>query len=516
MYGILEAIFWRLQSVVLSGDRYFPVNLSNNYIYLNNFWAWYRDSILKNYEDEGVVQTQAALSAEQARLAAAIKPIEEPKIASSEKVRAIFNRVFNIERKEESIHDGGEALSDEMDDLVHRMEEAPEVVEDAISEAETKRLLKELQRDVNFPSFSTFMRARYDDEFNDVKKREKHFHFRCTQCADLTTLVRLAARDPLQKIEYEKMLKAHHFEVKSWRALEAQKKLHAKSRPDDEIVLSYDDTSAMGFPRTTNRPLKTLPKDRCWMVPFNITNHGTSENAYFYDFQGKWGKGSDRLCTILYTVLRRIKERTSGSQEQMEQKLARKLTLMGDNCSVNKSNQMFAFCTELVQRGWFDEVEMLFGPVGHTHNGNDAVHFVHNQIAGNYLSVTPAELFNNYKFAWADEHKRPQPVILESQWAWKARYKPLLNPVSGFSGTQSDPLYVRAFRFRKAPVNSEVEMHIKGSPRLDLPWHGQNSIVDAPGFRILKGFPEKAPLRKSCSYSNQERVFEPLEKSRVA
>ena len=221
---------------------------------------------------------------------------------------------------------------------------------------------------------------------------------------------------------------------------------------------------------------------------------GPARARTFMIFKASGAK--EAIAYVQFCTLRRIKDRTSGSHEQMSQKHARKLTLMADNCATNKSNQMFAFCTELVQRGWFDEVQMLFGPVGHTHNGNDAVHFIHNQIAGNYLSVTPAELFNNYKYAWPTEHTRPQPVILESQWAWKSRYKPHMNPVSGFSATQSDPAYVRAFRFQKSPENSEVEMHIKGSPREDTPWHGQNSVVNAPGYRILKGFPENAPLRK--------------------
>ena len=86
------------------GHRYFPVNLSHNYIYLNNFWAWYRDIVLKNYEDEDDRKSQAALSEEQVRLAAAIKPIVEPKIGSPEYVRAIYQNTFRrgvVERKEE-------------------------------------------------------------------------------------------------------------------------------------------------------------------------------------------------------------------------------------------------------------------------------------------------------------------------------------------------------------------------------------------------------------------------------
>ncbi len=51
------------------------------------------------------------------------------------------------------------------------------------------------------------------------------------------------------------------------------------------------------------------------------------------------------------------------------------------------------------------------------------MHFIHNQVLGNFISVTPAELFENYKYAWRSEEKRPQPVIVETQYAWTARYQ---------------------------------------------------------------------------------------------
>jgi hypothetical protein len=44
---------------------------------------------------------------------------------------------------------------------------------------------------------------------------------------------------------------------------------------------------------------------------------------------------------------------------------------MADNYNENKNNTVFAFCSELVMRGWFHTVELFYGPVGHTHNGND-------------------------------------------------------------------------------------------------------------------------------------------------
>ena len=198
-------------------------------------------------------------------------------------------------------------------------------------------------------------------------------------------------------------------------------------------MLSYDDTSALGFPRMTQRAIKSMPNDRVFMTPFNLTNHGTGENIYVFDFKNKWKHGGDRLCSMLYHVLSRIKFKDDATCTPLEkaQKVCPKLILMADNCAENKNNTLFAFLSELVLRGWFSEVEMLFGPVGHTHNGNDAVHHVLNNIAGNLTSVTPAEIFTNFSYSWRKAESRPQPVIMECQYAWKARYK--RHEVCGFT-----------------------------------------------------------------------------------
>jgi hypothetical protein len=57
---------------------------------------------------------------------------------------------------------------------------------------------------------------------------------------------------------------------------------------------------------------------------------------------------------------------------------ARKLTIIGDNYSENRNYTILFFLSELVAWGWYDEVEVLFGPVGHTHNGIDSTHMIHN------------------------------------------------------------------------------------------------------------------------------------------
>ena len=56
------------------------------------------------------------------------------------------------------------------------------------------------------------------------------------------------------------------------------------------------------------------------------------------------------------------------------------------------------------------------------------------------------------------------------------------------------PDYVRAFRFCK-DAQGVVEMFIKGSPSAP-DWHGENSRIGAPGYKILRELPPKPPLPK--------------------
>jgi len=170
-------------------------------------------------------------------------------------------------------------------------------------------------------------------------------------------------------------------------------------------VLSYDDTVALGLPRLTNRS-KSVLYDRLLFVPTGMTNHSSGEHFYMYMLKDKYPKGADRLCTVLYHWLRKVKWGNSDSRG------ATKLVLLADNYAENKNNVIFAFCSELVVRGWFREIEMMFGPVGHTHNGNDAYHYCHNQLVGNHEAVTLNESLAHFDRAWHSDRTRPLPLIL--------------------------------------------------------------------------------------------------------
>jgi hypothetical protein len=197
-----------------------------------------------------------------------------------------------------------------------------------------------------------------------------------------------------------KEMRAHNMETRVWRDLETNIHNEAKFNPSRVIVVSYDDTNAIELPHWTNRPPKHLPKVQMLFVPFNITNHGAHENVYLYTQRTATRKGGNRICTILYHYLRRIKFK-KGNRDSVEakQSKARRVVLMADNFAENKCNVLLAFLSHLIHLGWFDEIELLFGPRGHTHNGQDANHKIHNNECGNFNFVTLGELFNTFTHA---------------------------------------------------------------------------------------------------------------------
>jgi len=222
------------------------------------------------------------------------------------------------------------------------------------------------------------------------------------------------------------------------------------------------------------------------------------------------------MCSVLYFILRRIKCKVNCNANELAQKKAPKLILMADNYTENKNNILFQFLSELVMRGWFDEIELMFGPVGHTHNGNDAVHRWHNQGVGNHMSYCLAELFQNYKHGWPSHETRPHPIIMDCQFNWKERYAPHCQILKGFTFTgksaDDDSVdqrsnYVRGFLFQTLARNNRTcQLKIKGPDFEDMVWRKRFSncrrlCVFAPAARQLPTCQAAKPLhdaRKNC------------------
>jgi hypothetical protein len=184
--------------------------------------------------------------------------------------------------------------------------------------------------------------ARFSAEFLDAVKRAKHHHCRCGTCASLEQelMQTWKARQDLTAVR--KKISEHQGEVRAWRDFETYLQNVSTHTPSSMVLLSYDDTSALGLPRFSNRPIKNMTTGRVNVIPFNLTNHGASEQFYFYTLKGQFLKGANRLCTTLFHVLRRIKGQSSTPVQRAQQQ-ARRLVLLADNCSENKNNTLLCF-----------------------------------------------------------------------------------------------------------------------------------------------------------------------------
>ena len=285
-------------------------------------------------------------------------------------------------------------------------------------------------------------------------------------------------------------LKAHELAAAGWHEVEERTKSRARAEPFKLLYITGDDTSCLGLPKFTVRDLKNLTRSRFDVIPFNITNYSLPENAYVYTCKQGWQKGANRLCTILYLYIRRVKYNTTFACSRADE-----LVIHADNFSENKNNDLFFFLCELVYRCWFKTIRLEYGPPGHTHNGNDAVHAIHNMVAGNFTSLTLGEFVKAWPYSWRKENTMPVPVVAEVQYDFISRYKHCDNTerLAGFTKTASDPQSVSAWKFQWSDTVAQTVEVLWKKNACDLNWRGEDLQPNTAGFVILPQVPAGAP-----------------------
>jgi hypothetical protein len=486
----------------VEGLRLFPANQSRLSIYCNFFVDWW-DVVYGGLKDETPLEVPVGVDRQ---LYAEVMWEEEKKEYSHMSEGNILdcNSADFLDRLSDSI--AGKPLPVQPVQMALEVQREGQLVGplevhnntdfDEESEGNTElvqRTIKSLNLPKEMPSFSTFCTARWSEQHRDVKSRAKHHHCRCRDCALIESKMLKAFQSAEDRTEWKRLSREHNAEVRRWRTFENQLQSISKFSPETVVLLSFDDTSAFGLPRFSNRSIKNMSNVHVNVIPFNLTNHGTGEHVYIYTLKGKYLKGANRQCTSLYHTIRRIKFKDVAlcTSAELKQRNARKLVLASDNAADNKNNVIFAFCSHLIWLGWYDEIEMYFGPVGHTHNGNDGIHFIHNQIAGNNNAVTLAEFFRGFYNAWDSDRTRPQPIILDTQYDFEEMYRPHMQQISYYSRSHTNESYVRAFRFHRT-TDTRIEMLCKGSPSAKE-WCGVKGVENGPGFMILQALPQNAP-----------------------
>ena len=251
---------------------------------------------------------------------------------------------------------------------------------------------------------------------------------------------------------------------------------------------------AWGAPHFGQRSIKNAPASKLFFVPQHLTNYSTGTHTYLYHPKEGAPKGANRLCTILFHEIRRVKY---GSHDA---RFARKLILVADNAADNKNMDVIAFTCELVARDWFDIVEFYFGEVGHTHNGEDSTHHVLNEHVGRHVALTLGEHVLNYAKVWTTKESTPEAVVAHDQYDWKTRYgsNDVVHRLGGFTKTKLDPESVHAWHVRRSRTGPVEVLWKKRAT--DKEWLGEHGTVamksdgvGSPGFLCLKKVPT-APL----------------------
>ena len=360
----------------------------------------------------------------------------------------------------------------------------------------------------DMPCMGFFMAARYDASFADVKNRPKHHHCRCGTCANLQARRLKAFNSAQEQAEFVLEWQDHQNEKRNWREFEMLEVTEARHNPRSKNVFWSDDTNSLGISKFTKRPHKNLTSSRFHVIPFLIADLARGKDYYVYTAKGRFKKGANRLCTTLMAAIRATKE---GDHEARH---ARELTLIADNFSENKNNTLFAFCSDLVMRGWYDVIKLVFGPPGHTHNGGDQQHQIHNEVCGNFTSPTFVHFIAKYPQAWRQEHTRPTPCVLDVQYDFDAYYSPFLKKVAGFTSTEYDPAIARGFKFERE-AGGIVSMKWKTKAESGA-WRGVENNIDGPGFVVLKGRPQGVPnLIEPKTHIMKKSYFKQLTGSRM-
>ena len=373
------------------------------------------------------------------------------------------------------------------------------------TEAETGTQERKYQ-DEDLPSLSVFRKARKNPRFRDVKNRPKHYHARCATCAELQARRLAGFKSGWYEDLFKAAQEAHSNEVKAWRDHEEYVKNAVSRAPHNRQLFLYDDTSCLELPHFTNRSIKNLGRSRVSVIPFYIGDYGSNDAAYIYTVKHRFRKGANRLCTTLFHAIRRSKFRKTDTNTH----LARHLILQADNYCENKNSDVLLFASELVWRGWYDTIDFEFGPVGHTHNGADAVHRIHNVVCGSFVSMTLGDFIAKFEYSFKKEGSIPAACLLDVQYDWKKRYAVagVSARLAGFTNTTSDGATVSLFRIRRRPnaTSAHVEVVWKRDT-MDPAWRGADSEVGTPGFIMLRKLPKGAPCAIPISKTKMEKKY---------
>jgi hypothetical protein len=210
------------------------------------------------------------------------------------------------------------------------------------------------------PSESWFLRT-WKTYLPRMKCRAYHTFMMCDDCVGLNDKLRLT-KDPKEKKKIWEMKRTHLYIVKEERFDYAQRIMLAKRFPELYLHLTIDgsDNSSYGFPYVAERTHGTSKGFKVRSKLYAAILHGHFAAAFTY--AANLTGGSNVTVEIINQMLQWFIKDHPGN------KLPPTLWIQLDNTAKdNKNRYVFAFAHMLVDSGLFQQVEINFLPVGHTH-----------------------------------------------------------------------------------------------------------------------------------------------------
>ena len=213
------------------------------------------------------------------------------------------------------------------------------------------------------PPHETYFLRIWKEHVPWLKCRAYNTFLLCDECVSLNDRLRIAKTSAEKNAIWEEK-RIHLFMVREERCEYTQRIILAKRHPDLYLLMTIDgsDNSSYGFPY-----FACAEKDHASSKGYKVRSklyasilHGHFGTVFTY--AANLVGGSNVTIEIIHKTLQKYLNDKPGN------KLPPTLWIQLDNTAKdNKNRYVFSYCHSLVDMGLFQEVEVNFLPVGHTH-----------------------------------------------------------------------------------------------------------------------------------------------------
>ena len=224
----------------------------------------------------------------------------------------------------------------------------------------------------------------------------KHQQFgKCTTCTHYDEAISIA--DPGRQQELRELREQHIEYVSKCREQFSNRAKYARDNPDKVLFINID---AMDQYKTSIPVASSKGKDDEQGKALATKLMGAI--AYGHGFYGYWSlperaASSNLTLTALCRIIRDVSDRGP---------LPNKLQIQMDNTAKdNKNHYLLGFCGMLIAERLFETVEVLFLPVGHTHQDVDQVFSLVSKKLHESGAYTVPHLMKKAMDSWKGPHK---------------------------------------------------------------------------------------------------------------